>query len=695
MYRVLIYVLVVWVVQYQTMSLAHAGTVTTERIEHADDEPDNWLSHGRTYSEERFSTLRQINKGTIKDLGLAWFADFGTMRGQEATPIEVDGVLYVSTAWSIVKAYDATNGRLLWTYDPRVPRETLARACCDAVNRGVAIWGDRVFVGALDGRLIAIDTKTGKQVWSVVTVDRSRDYTITGAPRVVRGKVIIGNGGADMAGGVRGYVSAYDADTGSMAWRFYTVPGDPAKKSESAALEAARKTWRGDIYWRRGGGGTVWDSMAYDGVEDLLYIGTGNGGPWNQAERSPGGGDNLFLSCIVAIRPETGQYVWHYQVNPGDEWDYTATQQMILADVKIGGLLRKVIMQAPKNGFFYVLDRITGRLISAEKIATVNWASSIDLKTGRPVEKPAARYDITQKATLVSPSSRGAHSWQPMAYSRETGLVYIPVQDTTQVFEAEKGYSPRPAGYNTGTVPFPESKTPVAAPRAYLLAWNPATQQQAWRVDHARGGSGGGVLATAGDVVVEGQANGQLTVYDANTGHALWSFDAQSMPMAGPISYAVNGQQYIAVTAGCGGDFSDVCGLVDARGRRPILDRLLVFKIGGTASLPPAPKPSLMLLNPPSEDATPAKIEVGHALYDHYCATCHGVGAVSTGLNPDLRFSPFLHGVGLEQVLLSGVLRQGGMASFSKELDKTSVSAIRTYIVAEARIAKGRGGITK
>ncbi|HVJ30844.1 MAG TPA: PQQ-binding-like beta-propeller repeat protein, partial [Gammaproteobacteria bacterium] len=358
------------------------AAVDAARLVAADTEPGQWLSTGRTYDEQRFSPLTEIDASNVGELGLAWYGDFAVPRAQEATPLFVDGVLYVTTAWSNVKAYDARTGTPLWTYDAKVPREWGSRACCDVVNRGAAAWNGKVYVGTIDGRLLALDAANGQLTWEVDTlVRRDVAYTITGAPRVVKGKVIIGNGGAEY--GVRGYVSAYDAETGALAWRFFTVPGDPKLGFENPLMESAARTWNGE-WWRLGGGGTVWDSMAYDAELDLLYIGTGNGSPWNQALRSPGGGDNLFLSSIIALKPDDGSYVWHYQTTPGESWDYTATQHIVVADLTLDGTQRRVVMQAPKNGFFYVLDAATGALLSADKFAAVNWASGVDLATGRP-----------------------------------------------------------------------------------------------------------------------------------------------------------------------------------------------------------------------------------------------------------------------------------------------------------------------
>ncbi len=403
-----------------------AANVDAPRINGADQDPANWITYGRTYSEQRFSPLAGITTDNVKQLGLAWYADLDTNRGQEATPLVIDGVMYVSTAWSMVKAFDAKSGALLWSYDPAVPRALGVRGCCDVVNRGVAAWKGKIYVGTFDGRLVALDACTGRQIWSVMTVDPDKPYTITQAPRVIKGRVVIGNSGAEY--GVRGYISAYDAEKGTLAWRFYTVPGDPASPPEQPILAEAAKTWHGE-WWKAGGGGTVWESLSYDPEFNLIYFGVSNGLEWNQGYRSASRGDNWFLSSIIAVNADTGDYVWHYQATPGEEWDYDAVQQLILAELPIEGATRKVLMQANKNGFFYVLDRQIGKLISAQNFTPVNWASGIDPNTGRPVENPDIRYDKTGKAFSMLPGALGAHSWQAMAFNPKTGLVYIPAQE--------------------------------------------------------------------------------------------------------------------------------------------------------------------------------------------------------------------------------------------------------------------------
>src|SRR5271154_1250007 len=420
--------------------------VDAARLLDADRDSGNWMTHGRTYTEQRFSPLKQINDGNVSQLGFAWHYDLDTHRGQEATPIVVDGVMYFTSAWSKAFALNAATGALLWEYDPKVPPEWDVNACCDVVNRGVAVWRGKVFFGTLDGRLVALDAASGKQIWEIQTTDRSMRYTITGAPRVVKGLVIIGNGGAEMS--VRGYVSAYDADSGKLVWRFYTVPGDPSKPFENPILSKAAKTWTGE-WWKHGGGGTVWDSIVYDPELNLLYIGAGNGAPWNSRIRSPGGGDNLFTCSIVALRPETGEYVWHYQENPDEAWDYDSDEQMILADLTISGQPRRVLMHAPKNGIFYVLDRATGALISAAPYTHITWASGVDMKTGRPIETALARYPGHQ-TELVFPGPLGAHSWQPMSYSPVTGLVYIPIQDVGFPYKSDADFHAKNLGFDVG-----------------------------------------------------------------------------------------------------------------------------------------------------------------------------------------------------------------------------------------------------
>jgi PQQ-dependent dehydrogenase (methanol/ethanol family) len=659
--------------------------VDAARIIAADREPQNWLTHGRTYSEQRYSPLDNINMANVGELGLAWSLNLDTSRGQEATPLVIDGVMYSTSAWSKVQAIDAATGKLLWQYDPKVPGETGVKACCDTVNRGVAAYEGKLFLGTLDGRLVAIDAATGKEVWSVVTVDQKLAYTITGAPRVIKGKVIIGNGGAEF--GVRGYVSAYDQATGKLAWRFYTVPGDPSKPFEAPVLETAAKTWKGE-WWKLGGGGTVWDSMVFDPELDLLYIGTGNGSPWNQKLRSPGGGDNLFLASIIALKPDTGEYVWHYQTTPGESWDYTATQHMILADLTLENQPRKVLMQAPKNGFFYVLDRTNGKLISAKPFATINWATSVDVSTGRPVETAAARYTDPKQPFMALPGPLGSHNWHPMSYSARTGLVYIPANDVAFAYVDKQGFQPQAIGFNTGIdatlASMPQGDAKLKASllsqlRGYLRAWDPVTQKEAWSVEHP-GPWNSGVLSTAGDLVFQGNAVGLFNAYDARDGKLLWSAPAQTGIIAAPITYAVNGEQYVAVVAGWGGAYPITAGDGNAKGSiSKNRSRVLAFKLGATGKLPEeAAAAPLAALARVGDNEAVAK---GFAVFHTYCAVCHGDAAVGGGVITDLRWSPLAgDAAGWKSVVLDGNFKDRGMVSFAPVLNEADAEAVRAYI---------------
>ena len=668
--------------------------VNAARIVAAAD--SGWLSYGRTYDEQRFSPLDQINSSNVKQLGLAWHADLDTARGQEATPLVIDGRIFITTAWSKAKAYDAVSGRLLWQYDPKVPGEAAVKACCDVVNRGMAAWGDKVFFGTLDGRLIALNRQTGKLAWSRITVDRTQPYTITGAPRVIDGKVIIGNGGAEM--GVRGYITAYDAQTGKQLWRFYTVPDRPGM-NRAAYLKAAEKTWNGE-WWKLGGGGTVWDAMAYDPALGLLYIGVGNGAPWNQSYRSPGGGDNLYLSSIVAINAKTGAYVWHFQQTPGETWDFTATQHIILADIKIDGKIRKVLMQAPKNGFFYMLDRVTGEFLSAKAYAPMNWATGVDPKTGRPIENPEARYDKTGKPFIGFPGAGGAHSWHPMAYDPRQNLVFIPAQFAAFPYIPAKDWKPAAQGFNNGVdgaagamPPVPEVRNgALAATTAALLAWDPVAGKERWRVDYP-GPNNGGLLATGGGLVFQGTARGEFVAYSSTDGQRLWSFPAQTGIVAPPITYRIGGQQYVAVLAGWGGIWALAPGLLAQKsGPARNVSRLLVFRLGAKGRLPALDEAYLAPLDPPASTASDADISVGGARYARFCSTCHGDAAIGGGLLPDLRRSALLHDAATWQsVVHDGTLTARGMVSWSKVMSAAEIETVRGYVIMRAHQDKALG----
>ena len=664
-----------------------AAAVDSARLLAANGEPGNWMSPGRTYDEQHFSPLQKINAGNVKQLGLAWFYDLDTAhRGQESTPLVVDGVMYVTSAWSKVFALDAKTGAPLWTYDPKVPGQAAVNACCDVVNRGVAAWKGRVYVGTLDGRLIALDAASGKPAWEVKTVPDGGRYTITGAPRVVKGMVLIGNGGGEM--GMRGYVTAYDALDGKQMWRFYTVPGDPSKPFESPALEKAAKTWSGD-WWKFGGGGPVWDSMVYDPALDLIYIGVGNGA-WNRGKLR---GDALYLSSIVALKADTGEYVWHYQTTPGDEWDFDACSPMILADLDIGGVKRAVLMQAPKNGFFYVLDRATGQLLSADAFATTTWAKGVDLKSGRPIEVKAARYGESGKPFLSMPGPGGAHSWQPMSFSPATRLVYLPVTEASFPLFPDKNPRHRELSwnigveFNSGSLPQdPKVKAQIESGlKGHLEAWDPVARKEVWRVELGHPWNGG-VVSTAGNLVFQGTGMGQFVAYRADTGESLWSAETQAGVLAAPISYEVDGEQYIAVEVGWGGAFGLAAGeLALVSHTASNLPRVLVFKLGGAAALPPLPTATAAVLDPPPDTAAAATVEAGKALYQGYCSSCHGDAATGSGVLPDLRYSGVIKSPeAMDEVVRQGIRTDHGMVAFKDEISPEDLEKIRAYVIHRA-----------
>jgi quinohemoprotein ethanol dehydrogenase len=655
--------------------------VDTARLLNADREPGQWLTVGRTYDEQRYSPLARINTGNVGQLGLAWHYDLDTNRGQEASPIVIDGVLYVTSAWSKLFAFNAKTGRLLWKYDPQVPGAIGIKGCCDVVNRGVAAWKGRIYLGAYDGRLIALDAKTGKVAWSVQTTDPAKAYTITGAPRIANGKVIIGNAGAEL--GVRGYLSAYDAADGRLLWRFHTIPGDPSLPYENEQMRAAAATWTGDLYWKLGGA-TVWDGIVYEPRTNLVYFGTANGTPWVAEARSPQGGDNLFTTSIIAVDADTGRYAWHYQVTPAETWDYDATSPLMLADLSIDGTVRRALMQVSKNGFFYALDAATGALLRARNYTAVSWATGIDMRTGRPIEVPEARFGKTGKAIVVQPGGQGAHSWHPMAFSRRTSLLYTPVVETSQGFAPDPNYRPREGAANAGTGRAPASvyegvhaDVPRTS-RAFLIAWDPVATREVWRSD-LRGTIASGALATAGGLVFQGAQRGEFSAFRDTDGVKLWSTDPQTGVVAAPVSYQVGGEQYIAVLAGYGtrdyyaGNNS----------------RLLVYKLGGKAKLPPpAASPPPRQLNPPPLFGTVEQLEHGARLYNDNCTMCHDTAYGNRGLFPDLRYSPMINSAeAFRAVVLDGVLTPRGMVSFRERFGAEDAEALRAYITQRAHQA--------
>jgi quinohemoprotein ethanol dehydrogenase len=656
-----------------------------------------WLTYGGDYAEQRFSPLKLITDANVGQLGLAWSVDLETARGQEATPLMHAGVLYTTTAWSLVKAFDAKTGALKWSYDPKVPRETLIRTCCDAVNRGVALYGDKVYVGTLDGRLVALEQATGKVVFEKTVVPNQQDYTITGAPRVAKGRILLGSGGAEYK--ARGYLAAYDAQTGEELWKFHTVPGNPDDGFENPAMEKAAKTWAGK-WWELGGGGTVWDSITYDPVTGLVLFGTGNAEPWNPAAAGREG-DSLYTSSIVAVNAETGEYAWHFQETPEDRWDFDSNAQITLADVEIAGAKRRVALHAPKNGYFYMLDAKTGEFISAGSFVEQNWTTGIDPKTGRPAISPEARYEKTGKPFVSIPGAAGAHSWQPMSFSPATGLVYIPANLAGFPYAAAKDWKADDIGFQTGQdgalVAMPADKAArdgaLAATTGALIAWDPIRQKAAWTVPQ-KGPWNGGTLATAGNLVFQGDAAGNFNAFSADDGKKLWSFSGQSGIIAAPMSYSVDGEQYVAIMVGWGGVWDVATGVLAKKsGAAHNISRLLVFKLGAKGTLPPVPPMAERVLDPPPFLGTDEQVAKGAGLYARYCSVCHGDAAVAGGLVPDLRHSGVIaQAEALNMIVLDGALKHNGMVSFKSALKAEDSEAIRQYLIKRANEDKALEG---
>ena len=677
--------------QAPAQTAAEAGTVDGQAMRHIDAAANvgNWMSYGRGWDEQRFSPLDRINQDNVARLGLAWYDDLETLRGVQATPLVIDGVLYNASVFNVVTAYNAATGEKLWTYDPKVPPEWARLACCGPSTRGISAWNGKIFIGTLDGRLVAVDARTGQEVWTTRTFENDAPYSITGPTRVFDGKVVIGNGGADY--GVRGFVSAFDAETGDQLWKFYIVPRDPALgpdgEASDSAMKIAQPTWSKDTLWEIGGGGTAWDSIVYDPALNLVYIGTGNGSPHVDTIRSPGGGDNLFLCSIVAVDADTGEYKWHYQMVPEESWDFTCTQPMMLADLEIGGAKRQVVMQAPKNGFFYVIDRKTGELISAESYVPNTWASRIDLETGRPVETDHAR--LTYEPQLMTPTALASHSWHPMAYDPNTGLVYIPAHEQWMVMNKihEEDFKYVNWRNNSGFdyISQPElrknlQKVADSREKGFLLAWDPVNQREAFRVEHIAPGSGG-VLATKGNLLFQGTPEKEFAAYRADNGQLLWSMPTQNVPIAGPVTYMVDGVQYVAVNVGWGGQPSSILAGIAGWSTNMATARLMVFKLGGTAQLPPMPPPS-ELPRPPRLTADETVVRQGAQLYADTCSSCHADDA--RGGVKDLRWMTADTHEAFLDIVLRGTRTDKGMASFADILTEEQAQAIHQYLIARA-----------
>ncbi len=646
--------------------------------------PGDWLSYGLTQAENRFSPLKQIHKENIHQLGLAWSKKLGTTRGVEATPIVVNEVMYISLPWSSVMAIDCRSGKTIWAWDPQVDRAIYGRrACCDVVNRGVAFYKGKIFVGVLDGRLVALDAQTGKPVWEKVTFDQSKDYTITGAPRVFDGKVVIGNGGAEY--GVRGVITAYFCKTGKMAWRTYTVPGNPKLGFESPDMEKAAKTWSGE-WWIAGGGGTCWDSFAYDPELKLLYVGTGNASPWTRKARNKTKNkqDNLYLSSILALDPDNGRIVWYYQTTPGDNWDYTAVQQMILAELKWKGVQRKVLMQAPKNGFFYVLDRITGELLAADPYTKITWAEGVDLKTGRPIETDNSDYSISPKE--IKPGPHGGHNWQAMSYNPDRKLVYIPTIESSMIYKDDPNWEYKSGFWNVAVDFDTDNPSNLHLPQGGLIAWDPIKRKRVWGVNHINEYNGG-TLATAGDLIFQGTGEADFIAYDAKSGNKLWSYFTGTAIIAPAVTYHVNGQQYVSVLAGWGGSHG-LRNPPSGKAAKYFQEGILyTFSLGGKGRQPELFKhPRIKLTGPQINiKLNQEYAKKGESLYKKNCSTCHGPIDGKAGIIPDLATTPpEMHQI-WHQIVSDGILAASrGMPGFKDRLTNEEILFIQHFVTGES-----------
>ncbi len=711
-----------WCVVAMMASIAFASTVSNSgpasgqrgiddlRLKAAANEPGAWLTNGRDFAQTYFSPLTDINAANVGKLGFAWQYAIDSEDGMEATPIVVDGVMYATGPRGAVYVVDAKTGREIWKFVPDLDPNIARKVCCGPVNRGAAVWKGIVYVASLDGFLYALDAADGHVLWRADTVaDHERGYTVTGAPQVAGDVVVIGNAGAELD--ARGYVTAFDLKTGRQRWRFFTVPGDPRNGFEHAELAVAAKTWDPHSRWDVGLGGTAWDSFAYDPNLDILYVGTGNGAPHARQIRSPAGGDNLYLASILAIKPRTGRMLWYYQTTPADNWDYTATQKMIMADLDIGGRKRQVIMQAPKNGFFYVLDRRTGELLSAKPYATVTWASHVDMKTGKPVE--TGQGDYSKEPKMVFPGAGGGHNWQPMSYSPKTGLVYIPVMESaaiftmpTEPFQYERGGDneasvylypvPGSWGFDRGwakeLLP-PIEKLAKGQPdytvRGWLRAWDPVKAKVVWEVNTSgpwqgqifSTWNGGGVMSTASDLLFQGRGTGQLEILDARTGQQVASIDVGSSMMAAPMTYLIDGEQFVAIMAGIGGARGKTYPPESAAYLYGNKGRIVAFKLGGGV----VPRPPAVVREP--QDLPPTKARIGTAdqvsrgglLFQRNCSLCHTNNGAS-GSIPDLRKMTAKTHEEFFDIVLKGIRANKGMGSFGDILSRREAEDIDAYL---------------
>ncbi len=686
------------------------GSIDRERLLHADDEPGQWLTTGRDFGHTHHSALTDINKQTAGRLGFAWDYQTGTTRGMEATPIVVDGVMYTSGPTGHVYALHADTGQEIWKFDPQSDGQVNRWGCCDEVNRGVAVWDGMVYVASFDGRMFGLDAETGKVIWKADTVvDHNRGYTSTGRPEVAGNVVVIGNGGADYD--ARGYVSAYDLKTGDLKWRFFMVPRDPAlgPQENKEVEEIALPTWDPKSRWDAGGGGTPWGPMVYDPELNLLYLGSGNAALFNWHERSPSGGDNLFLCSLLAIHPDTGELAWYYQEVPRESWDFTATQQIVLTDLEVDGQMHKVLMQAPKDGFYYVLDRETGKVLRAEKYVPVNWATHVDLKTGRPeIDNEVADYGFGKPPKWVVPSGMGGHSWNAMTWDAKRHLAFIPaIEGGSVTWDGTDGHVYRPLQANSGnSILFGDSlyanpdnvrgpmgeklrevqKTGENVSYSVLKAFDPLTGEVKWERRNTDWWDRPGILSTDGGVLFQGTDRGLFRVIDSDTGEVLKEIEVGSSIIDSPMTYTVDGVQYVAVQAGWGGGGWFAPHPTSAVIKYGNAGRIIAFRLdGGETPLPKEIDRNAAIPKPPDQFADAQTIARGARLFGS-CRSCHANRP--DGMTPDLRRAGSLGSARtFQSVVLGGILRSRGMPQWDDVLSAEDTEAIRAYLVDLAQTA--------
>ncbi len=668
-----------------------AGNVTDERLLDEADAAANWLVKGGNAKGQHYTPVAAINDGNVAELSLAWATNIPAPDGIAATPIVVDGTIYVSAAYSVAYALDGTTGEVLWSYDPDV-RSRLVQdpgmSWAARASRGLAVWGGRVYLTTADCRLVALDAKNGEKDWSVQTCDIQQGYGISDSPYVGGGKVFVGNNGSESGFRNRGYVSAYDAASGEMLWRFFIVPSSNAEENTTPALRMAAKTWTGDALETYGGGGSAWNEMTYDPESGLLFFGTGGALPYSWHVRSPDGGDNLFTSSVLALNADTGEYAWHYQTVPEDSWEYNATMNIALADLEIEGESREALVIAPKNGFHYTLDRLTGELLAADKFAKVNWATHINLETGRPVYGPAAEYwrQGDDGATVVWPNMWGAHSWNPMAWHPELSLSFIPVVDVPSIIrDYEDG------DFIDTLQMFTEVDGRPFSP-GKLVAFDPKRGEARWTVDYALPFNGG-VMATGGNLVFQGNAEGEFAAFAADSGERLWTVKTGSSISAAPVSYTVEDTQYVLIPVGSGGGLQWVYPQMHSTAESRGPTRMLAFSLAGSAAMPgdTAGRSALRTLpEQPEQEAPPETIALGKYIYSYACGYCHGKNAVARagGSVPDLRYANSETHATWAGIVVGGAKQPNGMPRF--DLSTEEAEAIRAYVLSEAEKLRSR-----